>query len=199
MDSNNSKVTVDPHFGHGLVANSDLGAGKLVIGISNPLVVIVEKAALDTVCSQCLAEHLELKRCSGCKVTRYCSTTCQAKSWKAGHKKECAVLKKLPDIPPTPVRALIQLLLGHKTGTQPDAQWAGLETHIMELKRSKRWDEIILQAKAGLEFSSRSADWMEVAIGILCRVLFHELQVFQNFAYNSLDDNECFPCYACRQ
>ncbi|KAL5699328.1 ubiquitinyl hydrolase 1 [Ranunculus cassubicifolius] len=34
-----------------------------------------------------------IKQCSGCKSVRYCSTLCQSKHWKEGHKQKCQELK----------------------------------------------------------------------------------------------------------
>ncbi|KAK9099956.1 hypothetical protein Scep_023386 [Stephania cephalantha] len=39
------------------------------------------------VCAVC--HNLGPKQCSGCKVVRYCSITCQLEHWKAGHKLKC--------------------------------------------------------------------------------------------------------------
>jgi hypothetical protein len=35
-----------------------------------------------------------LKLCGGCKVTRYCSTECQRKDWKMGHKAVCLAFQQ---------------------------------------------------------------------------------------------------------
>lgn len=169
MEVNNSRVIKDV-LGNGLAATQDLDAGEPIIRIANPYIVVVEKAALDKVCSQCLAENEDLKRCTRCKVARYCSTGCQTEAWKLIHQKECPILKKLPAVPPTPVRALIHILLGHKFGVAPDPRWENLEAHIGDLKKSLRWDEVILQAKAALSFAKCPVEWSDVAIGVLCRV-----------------------------
>lgn len=37
---------------------------------------------------------LKAKRCSGCKVTRYCCAACQAADWKeGGHRHACKLLQ----------------------------------------------------------------------------------------------------------
>jgi hypothetical protein len=38
-----------------------------------------------------------LKLCGGCKVTRYCSTECQRKDWKMGHKEFCKSFSRSRD------------------------------------------------------------------------------------------------------
>ncbi|PRW50954.1 F-box only 21-like [Chlorella sorokiniana] len=42
-------------------------------------------------CSGCgTPRALHLRKCAQCRVAAYCSTACQVKHWKAGHKEECA-------------------------------------------------------------------------------------------------------------
>jgi hypothetical protein len=172
MDINNTKIIKDPALGNGLAASLDIDAGEVIISIPEPFLILVEKEALNKVCSYCLIEKESagLKRCSGCKVTQYCTITCQKSDWNFIHQKECPILKRLPGVPPTPVRGMIQVLLRHQYGQSLDPQWASLESHIKSLNKTKRWDEIILQAKAAVEFSKNPSDRMEMAINLLCRV-----------------------------
>lgn len=196
MDVNNSKVVKDPLLRNGLVAASDLSAGDVIIRISNPYIVVVEKAALEKVCSQCLVEREDLKRCSRCKVSRYCSTTCQTEAWKSSHQKECSILKKLPDVPPTALRALFQVLLSHKFGPAPDPQWEGLEDHVADLKKSKRWEEVTIQAKVGISFSKSPPEWSDIAIGVLCRVRPAPYRMSRTPTYTlTTDGHQRFPCH----
>lgn len=171
MNINNTKVVRYPELGNGLAATRDLEAGDVIIRIAKPFLIVVENAALDRVCSECLFESENgLKRCTGCKVVQYCSTACQAAAWKAIHKEECKIYRKLPQIAPTAVRGLIQLLLRKEIGTSPDPRWAGLEGHVAELQKQKQWDEIVLQAKAAVEWTKSPQTCMETAINMLCRV-----------------------------
>ena len=175
MDVNNTKTIKDSILGNGLTPNSDVEAGELLISISSPFLILVEKEALDEVCSYCFAENesSSLKRCSGCKVPRYCSAACQKKDWTSIHQKECSILKKMPGIPPTAVRGLIQLCL--RNLHQPDSSptWMNLEGHVKELRQSRRWEEIVLQSTAAVEFSKCPKDWMEWVTNLLCRVCLH--------------------------
>lgn len=161
-----------PGFGNGLAANQDLEAGNAILIISNPFLVVVENAALDRVCSQCLSEAQNgLKRCTACKVVQYCSVACQSAAWKSIHKEECRIYKKLPRVAPTAVRGVIQLLLRKEiSGNSQDACWAGLEGHVTELQRHNRWDKILLQAKAAVEWTASPQTYMEPVINVLCRV-----------------------------
>ncbi len=45
-----------------------------------------------TNCSGASESGLHGKRCSGCRVVRYCSAACQRSDWKAGHKVVCKEL-----------------------------------------------------------------------------------------------------------
>jgi len=159
-----------PNQGNGLAASRNLQPGSPIINLKNPFLILAENAALSQICSQCLYAKAPLKRCTGCKVVNYCSTTCQTAAWKSGHKAECSIYKKLPAIPPTPVRGLMNLLLRKEIGGASDERWVSLEGHVEDLKRGKRWDEIILQAKAAVEFTKSPASCMDPAINILCRV-----------------------------
>jgi MYND finger len=175
MDINTTTVIKDPIAGSGLAASQDIGTGDVIIHLLSPYLLVVEKDALEKVCSFCLIEATSvdqpLKRCGACRVSRYCSPGCQKKDWMAVHQKECPALKKLPDIPPTPVRALMQVLLRHRHGNSLDPRWTGLESHVEQLKMDRvRWDEIVLQAKAAVEFSKSPSDQLDVAIQVLCRV-----------------------------
>lgn len=62
------------------------------------------------------------------------------------------------------------MLLRHQHGPRMDPKWAGLESHVEELKKSKRWDEIVLQSRAAVEFAKCSKEWLEMAVNLLCRV-----------------------------
>jgi hypothetical protein len=44
-------------------------------------------------CNYCHSPDLkvELKKCSQCKISQYCSKDCQVADWKRGHKKDCKV------------------------------------------------------------------------------------------------------------
>ena len=176
MDFNHSDTVKDPVLGNGLAASKDLSAGEPIIKISEPFLIVVEKDALEKVCSFCLIESdaSSLKRCTVCKVVRYCTPTCQKADWKLIHKNECSLLQRLPGIPPTPVRALYQALLRYVRPTfELDFRSASLEHHVQDLKKDrKRWDEIVLQAKGALEFSKTPADKMDMVTRLLCTVSF---------------------------
>jgi MYND finger len=203
MDINNTIVIDDPIAGSGLAGSQDIGIGDVIILLSSPYLLVVEKEALDKVCSFCLIEASPLpdapalKRCSACKIPRYCSSECHKKDWLGGHQKECSILKSLPDIPPTPVRALIHVLLRHQHGISLDPRWAALQSHIEDLKTDrKRWDDIVLQAQAAVGFSKSPQDRMELATQVLCRVCMSSPTGIEPRAYMCKDDHQCISCYA---
>jgi hypothetical protein len=164
------------------------------VGISNPFLIVVENAALDRVCSECLFEApRSLKRCTACKVVQYCSVACQSAAWKSIHKEECRIYKKLPQIAPTAVRGLMQLLLRKEiSAVAPDSRWAELEGHATELQKNTRWDEIVLQAKAAVEWTASPQSYMEPAVLVLCRVCLESF-LSQTCTDELPDGNQCFP------
>ncbi|CZT45736.1 uncharacterized protein RSE6_06073 [Rhynchosporium secalis] len=175
--STNSTLDVDKTcristpYGIGLAATSALKAGSLIIKLHPPNLLLVEKSSLQTICSFCILESSSLKRCSGCKILYYCSKKCQNRHWKEIHRLECKILKVLPDIPPTAVRALIVMLSREPIESQgtEEKTWKELESHVSELKgERKRWEEIFLQARAGVEFTKAGGARMEDAIRWLC-------------------------------
>ncbi|KAI0890515.1 uncharacterized protein GGS22DRAFT_14563 [Annulohypoxylon maeteangense] len=102
----------------------------------------------------------EVRLCTGCKVSRYCSVACQKADWALGHGKgECKAYKRarldamkqgLPQEMPTPVRTLIQVLV------RPDMLDAVYETEGHEGEHrtapGTRFFEMMLQVKAALEY-----------------------------------------------
>jgi len=57
MDFNYAEVVEYPGQGNGLAASRDLAAGEEIICVNEPYLIIVEKAALDYVCSFILFTH----------------------------------------------------------------------------------------------------------------------------------------------
>jgi SET and MYND domain-containing protein len=172
MEVNRSKVIQDATSGNGLAAATDLEAGDVIIEIANPYILVVEQASQGGVCSRCLLENDNLKRCPRCEVARYCSKSCQKYDWDAIHQLECKVLKKIkPKVPPTPVRALLQVLLTHKFGSAPDPRWRDLKSN-QDYFSQARMSDIVLQAAAACKFAGFPSDMasMNLAVGILCRV-----------------------------
>lgn len=172
LDINNTHK-INTSYGTGLAATKALAPGSIILKLHMPNLLLVEKDSLKMVCSFCMLDRPSLKRCSGCKIPYYCSSTCQDWHWQEIHSRECKLLKKLPDVLPTAVRALIVMLLrkGKGEGGEEERDWKELESHVCELKGdTKRWEEIFLQARAGVEFTKVGAKRMEEAVRWLCVV-----------------------------
>jgi hypothetical protein len=175
MDVNHSAIVECGHYGNGLAAKCDLEPGQVIIQITNPLLLVVEEAALGTVCAQCLFQSDHLKKCTGCQVVQYCSKDCQRAAWKSTHKGECPIYRSLPQIVPTVVRGLIQLILAEpeNNGTPSQPPWADLEAHMQEIKSQKeKWENIILQTRAAVEWTKSPESYMDGAAEILCLVSY---------------------------
>jgi MYND finger len=161
--------------GNGLFATEDLEGGDFITRVKDPYVLIPRNSIIPTVCYGCLSEKTNLNRCAGCKIVKYCSKTCQKKSWADIHKLECKVFRKCKDegrsILPTPVRGLVQTLLRHPSGVDPDPSWSHLKTHKEEfMTKEEIWQDIKLQAWAALQYVGLPVNMMDVATSILCAV-----------------------------
>ncbi|KAF4636889.1 hypothetical protein G7Y89_g1188 [Cudoniella acicularis] len=173
MDINNSQPVKerDRTLGNGLAAAKDIAPGDVIVRINDTFLIVVEKAALEQVCSYCLAEAeaSTLKRCVGCQKVRYCNATCQQADWKLIHKSECSLFRRLPDVPPTPVRALYQALRRNLPIEQDSSSISPQEHHFEELKNEKKTrDEILLQARAAVEFSKSPISKMDDVAKFMC-------------------------------
>ncbi|TQS37701.1 hypothetical protein Golomagni_01815, partial [Golovinomyces magnicellulatus] len=174
--------------GKGLVATQDVVADSVLIKVSNPYILLPDRASLSKICSWCMlpvcsfAPHLQprcviaLKRCSACRIPQYCSSACQRADWKSIHAKECARLKLLPDVPPTPVRAVMQVLLKILPGSTWETRCANLEGHEVDRKKrfdtgpGESWGDFLLQARAATAFAGMEASKIELATSVFSRI-----------------------------
>lgn len=174
--------------GKGLAAAQDIPPDRTLIHVNNPYILLPDTASLSKICSWCFLPlfsafpHLQmrsvttLQKCSACKIPRYCSPKCQRADWKSIHAKECRYLKKLPDVPPTPVRALMRALLEDQLDKKWNSLWKNLEGHEKErinrsrLGQEESWEDILLQVKAAMAFTSTESLGLEMGIAIFCRV-----------------------------
>ncbi|RKF54843.1 SET domain and MYND-type zinc finger protein 6 [Erysiphe neolycopersici] len=174
--------------GRGLAATQDISPHGILMNVHNPYILLPDTPSLSKICSWCFLPlfsafpHLQtqcvatLQKCSACKIPRYCSFTCQRADWKSIHAKECKYLQKLPDVPPTPVRALMQALLKFQLDEKRNSLWTNLKGHEEEritrsrLGQEESWEDISLQAKAAMAFTSTEDLGLEMGIAILCRI-----------------------------
>ena len=178
-----------PSFGNGITPTTNISPGTTLISVSQPLLILVENDSLSSICSYCFlspnltsAAQNPLKRCAGCKLPHYCSIVCQKADWTVSHSKVCGILKKILQCPPTPVRALMQMLLKHKYGKASDPRWKRLGSHMSEFRgQAERWGEFMVQARGAIEFAKVDVGLMEMAVQLLCRVrTFSHLHIFSN-------------------
>ena len=78
QESRQDEVTAT--LGHGLA-----GSGPQAAAIEE----LETRASPRRICAQCSVEGQDMQRCARCKMAWYCSRSCQAAAWLAGHKAVC--------------------------------------------------------------------------------------------------------------
>ncbi|KAH9888266.1 hypothetical protein F4778DRAFT_773608 [Xylariomycetidae sp. FL2044] len=169
--------------GRGLMAAQSFKPGDLIATFSTPSIAITDTPSLPTTCSYCLlspspspsspasatSTTTTLRRCTACKTVRYCSPQCQKRDWTLAHRRECAAYQRVrgssssreadhddgegPALP-TPVRALLQMLL------RPEMRdaCAALEGHVAAFRDRRgtgggMWADFEIQARAAVHYS----------------------------------------------
>lgn len=175
----------DPR-GRSIVAARAFRPGEVIATFGSPSVAIPDSPHLTTTCSGCLTPansadpplplmQIDVRACSGCRAVAYCSVRCQRLDWTTGgHKAECKIFKKVRseghDALPTPVRALVHILL------RPEMRAAleELEGHVDRFERDggKLWTNMELQSMGALHYLGRepSVENLTEAIEIFCKV-----------------------------
>ncbi|OWF49924.1 histone-lysine N-methyltransferase SMYD3-like [Mizuhopecten yessoensis] len=83
---------------------------------SEPFVYVLSHKERGRRCDSCFESGEDLKRCTVCKVVRYCNSACQKADW-TSHRGECPCLKRVfPDVPLDSVRLMLKLILKQKAG-----------------------------------------------------------------------------------
>ncbi|GJE86686.1 SET domain-containing protein [Phanerochaete sordida] len=134
--------------GRGLYAKQAFAPGAILLSVK-PRVAVLSTSQLGYYCSNCAgpAPETGLRRCTGCRVTRYCNAACQNSDW-ALHKTECQALQRWASAapsqdvatPPDAVRCLGRILFNiQKKGV--DSQWTKelslLQSHRGSLQPSQ--------------------------------------------------------------
>ncbi|KIP05657.1 hypothetical protein PHLGIDRAFT_73889 [Phlebiopsis gigantea 11061_1 CR5-6] len=80
--------------GKGLYAKETLTPGSIVLSL-RPRVSVLSTPNLEFYCSYCAGPALDtsLRRCTGCRIVRYCDSSCQNSDWYI-HKSECQALQR---------------------------------------------------------------------------------------------------------
>ncbi|KAI1109170.1 hypothetical protein F5Y14DRAFT_433521 [Nemania sp. NC0429] len=178
--------------GRGIAAARIFQPGELIATFSSPSIAIPDSPHLSMTCSGCLLPSTSnpgsgppstssqqlpraVRACTGCRTVAYCSPACQRLDWTTGgHKAECKVFKRVRaeghDFLPTPVRALVQVLLRPELA----AAMADLQGHVDGFRRDagKLWADMELQAMAALHYIGRegNAKNQAEAVEILCKL-----------------------------
>lgn len=176
--------------GRSIVAARVFSPGDAIATFTGPSVAIPDSPHLAQTCSYCLAVAPDAEAgngtrvdvCTGCRTVCYCSKACQKADWALAHGRgECKAFRRVRShlqeaqsggamVLPTPVRALVQMLL------RPEMQAAAaeMEGHV-ELIRAgdpATWSDMELQARAALRYMGREAspDTVGEAVVVLCKV-----------------------------
>ncbi|THU98784.1 SET domain-containing protein [Dendrothele bispora CBS 962.96] len=88
------EVRISEKSGRGLWTKAAIRAGTVILSLK-PHVAALSLQHLDSCCSSCFASTstTELRRCTKCRVVRYCDGTCQTNDWTM-HKQECEALQR---------------------------------------------------------------------------------------------------------
>lgn len=164
--------------GRSLTSQQTHAPGALIATFTSPLLVLPNGPSAKSVCNHCLAHNAPVKACTGCKAVVYCGAACQKANWTLVHKLECKVFKRVKtsvdkDWLPTPVRALVQVLLRWDAEEELRAAFGRLEGNVDRFrKREDVWKDIGLQAYGGMAYAGRKEndDELHMARDILCKV-----------------------------
>ncbi|KAK8243719.1 hypothetical protein HDK90DRAFT_447532 [Phyllosticta capitalensis] len=179
-----------PIEGNGLFAKEDIPAGKLIFSLPRPLLAAVDRTKLSHYCANCFtlagdgsagSQSLQLKSCAGCRHVWYCGKSCQAASWKRGHKCQCGPMKAIPlgQNLPHAARTVVQALCMRKAGKISDEEWNAFHTlpsHEDSLRQQPDWETHAIMALGALHYSGTDDVFdTDEAIGVYCRVIANSL------------------------
>ncbi|CAL4935494.1 unnamed protein product [Urochloa decumbens] len=136
-----------PGKGRGLVASRTFFPGEVIIS-QEPYASTPNKILVGSSCDHCFASS-NLKKCSICRVTWYCSSDCQKEEWKL-HQLECRAMAVLTEdrkkmLTPT-IRLMVRLVLKRKLQIEKAIPSSGidnyylvdaLESHISEVDENQ--------------------------------------------------------------
>ncbi|KAK7457072.1 hypothetical protein VKT23_010373 [Stygiomarasmius scandens] len=88
------EIRVSETSGRGIWTKASIRAGTTILSLK-PHAAVLSLRHLDSHCSACFASATtsELRRCTKCRVVRYCDGTCQNNDW-GMHKQECEALQR---------------------------------------------------------------------------------------------------------
>lgn len=196
--------------GRSLASRKTFQPGDLIATFTSPILVLPNGPSAKVVCNHCLAHNVPTKACTGCKAVVYCGAACQKANWGLIHKWECKVFKRVKasadqDWLPTPVRALVQVLLRWDADEDLRAAFGRLEGNVDRFRsREDVWKDVGLQAYGGMAYAGRKEtdNELHMARDILCKVS----KIFESpggskvshVLIRNIDSNKCFRQDRCR-
>lgn len=144
--------------GRGCIATERIPAGTLIIKAS-PSAFVIKSAFRRQICHKCLRSASSLNKesfqhCARCKVSCYCSRTCQAADWRSGHQEECARLVALaPKVPTETVFLASRILTLRETAPSTFAE-------IEKLSCAQKRDGDLDSAQRYMAMSVMTADFL---------------------------------------
>ncbi|KAF7515698.1 hypothetical protein G7054_g14457 [Neopestalotiopsis clavispora] len=174
-------VTASPR-GRDLNATRSFHPGELIARFDGPALALPDSPTLHLTCSYCLRIDVDVRACTGCGGAYYCSKPCQRADWALAHKRgECKAFQKVRAdagggnkggrVLPTPVRALIQMLVRSDLATAR----AELGRLVEQWDPSRdatpdEYDDMKLQAMAALKYLD--LDMTPARLGEAIAILF---------------------------
>ncbi|KAI0852504.1 hypothetical protein F5Y00DRAFT_174166 [Daldinia vernicosa] len=176
-----------PTRGRSILASRTFSPGAVIAVFAHdkgaPIIAIPDNEHLSRTCHYCLAvssdqnpmatSPVHVRACTGCRIVYYCTPACQKADWALAHGRgECKAFRRIQEeiqeevdpkllVLPTPVRALIQVLVR----PEMQAAVAEMEGH-MEAVRSDSdmtWAGLEFQARATLHYLNREANKSNLA------------------------------------
>ncbi|KAG5957255.1 hypothetical protein E4U57_001896 [Claviceps arundinis] len=169
--SSSIQVRAHPSKHRALHATRALPAGHTIHIFTSPLLLLPTLAHLSSVCAHCLRPGTP-RACSRCHAAYYCDATCQRAGWAAVHSRECKALRARRGRSgaelPTPVRALLQVLL---LGGEVEKGLAMLDGHegVRRGRGGRAWGDLEMMAAAACAFAGKEGDERR-AVGLLCKI-----------------------------
>ncbi|KAF4122510.1 [histone H3]-lysine4/36 N-trimethyltransferase SMYD, partial [Geosmithia morbida] len=194
------EVRPSPTKGRALVSTRTVAPGATIL-ITSPPLLLPSLSHATTVCTYCLRTGGtgSLRACTRCQSARYCGADCQRAHWKAAHSRECKPLAEVHgagrgDLP-TPVRLLMQVLLGvGDTSSKSKAKGKGrekveggaegeestrvkdgladLESHVEAWRSGAQWPDVEMMATAACAYAGLETDDDNIkkACEIMCKI-----------------------------
>jgi len=176
--------------GRQLSAKQSFLVGDIIAWFSSPdLLALPTQATYTTTCHGCfrLIHQIDpteerpesfLKPCTGCRGAWYCSKECQRTDWRAGHKIECQLVKRLAAmsgnpqqgegrILPTSTRALLRIVANEAKWLEATKKLVGNEERWREDKQA--WADMELQGRMVRSILGADPKWVGKGEDVVAR------------------------------